>query len=47
MQIAEREVLDLILTDITLPYRDGIGTFEQLIQLDITKSIHVIFMTAN
>ena len=46
MQIAKREVPDLILMDMKMPYKDGIGTFEQLIQLDITRSIPIIFMTA-
>ena len=46
VRIAEREVPDLILMDMKMPYKDGIGAFEQLIQLDITKSIPVIFMTA-
>ncbi|MBU0528516.1 response regulator [bacterium] len=46
VQIALREVPDLILMDIKMPYRDGIGAFEQLIQLDMTRSIPVIFMTA-
>ena len=46
VQIAEREVPDLILMDLKMPYKDGIATFEQLIQLDMTRSIPVIFMTA-
>ena len=46
VRIAEREVPDLVLMDMKMPYKDGIGAFEQLIQLDITKSIPVIFMTA-
>ena len=46
-QIAEREVPDLVLMDMKMPYKDGIGAFEQLIQLDITKSIPVIFITAH
>ena len=46
VQIAEREVPDLILMDMKMPYKDGIGAFEKLIQLDMTRSIPVIFMTA-
>ena len=46
VKIAEIEVPDLILLDMKMPYADGIRAFEQLIQLDITKSIPVIFMTA-
>ena len=44
--IAEEEVPDLILSDIKMPVMDGIAAFEKLIQMDKTKEIPVIFMTA-
>ena len=44
--IAEEEVPDLILSDIKMPVMDGITAFEKLIQMDRTKEIPVIFMTA-
>ena len=43
---AVQEVPDLILLDIKMPQGDGIGAFERLIQLDTTKEIPAIFMTA-
>lgn len=46
VRIALKEVPDLILMDIKMPNRDGIGTFEKLLQLEITRNIPVIFMTA-
>ena len=46
VKIAQREVPDLILLDIMMPHRGGLHAFEKLLQLDITRSIPVIFMTA-
>ena len=46
VKIAMEVVPDLILLDIKMPEGGGIGAFERLIQLDITKAIPVIFMTA-
>ena len=46
VKIAEEEVPDLILSDIKMPVMDGITAFEKLIQMDITKNIPVVFMTA-
>ena len=46
VKIAEEEVPDLILSDIKMPVMDGITAFKKLIQMDITKEIPVIFMTA-
>ena len=46
VKIAQREVPDLILLDIMMPHRSGIRAFEKLLQLDTTRSIPVIFMTA-
>ena len=46
VKIAIKEVPDLILMDIKMPNGDGIWTFEKLLQLDITRNIPVIFMTA-
>ncbi len=43
---AMEEIPDLILLDIKMPLMSGIAAFEKLIQLDITKQIPVIFMTA-
>ena len=46
VKIAEKEVPDLILMDIKMPIMGGIMAFEHLIQMDITKNIPVVFMTA-
>ena len=46
VKIAEKEVPDLILTDIKMPVMSGIAAFEKLIQMEITKNIPVVFMTA-
>ena len=46
VEIAKREIPDLILLDIMLPHRGGIRTFEKLLQLDTTRNIPVIFITA-
>ena len=46
VKIAKREVPDLILLDIMIPHGGGIRAFEKLLQLDITRNIPVIFMTA-
>ncbi len=43
---AVKEVPDLILLDIKMPQGGGIGAFERLIKLKITKEIPIIFMTA-
>ena len=47
VEIAIKEVPDLILMDVKMPRGGGIGAFEKLIQLNITKGIPVIFMTAS
>ena len=47
VEIAVKEVPDLILMDVKMPHGGGIGAFEKLIQLNITKGIPVIFMTAS
>ncbi len=46
VKIAKKEVPDLILMDIKMPIMGGIMAFEKLIQMDITKNIPVVFMTA-
>ena len=46
VKIAIKVVPDLILLDIKMPQGGGVGAFERLIQLDATKAIPVIFMTA-
>ncbi len=46
VSIASKEVPDIILMDIKMPRCDGIGAFEKLLQLDTTRNIPVIFMTA-
>ncbi|MBU0528515.1 response regulator [bacterium] len=46
IKIAIKEAPDLILMDIKMPNGDGIWAFEKLLQLDTTRNIPVIFMTA-
>ena len=46
VKIALKEVPDLILLDIKMPVEDGIGAYKKLIQMESTKKIPVIFMTA-
>jgi CheY-like chemotaxis protein len=46
IKIAQKEIPNLILLDIRMPNISGIEVFEKLLQLDITKNIPVIFMTA-
>ncbi len=46
VKIAIKEMPDLILLDIKMPEGGGVGAFEKLIQIDKTKAIPVIFMTA-
>ena len=46
VSVAIKKIPDLILMDIKMPNGGGIGAFERLIQIDTTKSIPVIFMTA-
>jgi len=46
VKIALKEVPDLILMDMKMPNGDGIWAFEKLLQLDTTRNIPVIFMTA-
>lgn len=46
VKVAQEEVPDLILLDIKMPQGGGIGAFEKMIQIDKTKDIPVIFMTA-
>ena len=46
VKVAIKELPDLILMDIKMPHGGGIGAFERLIQIDATKEIPVIFMTA-
>ncbi len=47
VEIAKKEVPDLILMDVKMPRGGGIGAFEKLIELNITRGIPVIFMTAS
>jgi len=44
--VAEEEVPDLILLDIKIPILDGIDAFKELIKVEATKDIPVLFMTA-
>ena len=46
VSVAIKKIPDLILMDLKMPNGGGIGAFERLIQIDSTKSIPVIFMTA-
>jgi len=46
MKIAVEELPDLILLDIKMPQGGGIAAFENLTQIEKTKGIPVIFMTA-
>jgi two-component system response regulator (stage 0 sporulation protein F) len=46
VKIAIKEMPDLILLDIKMPEGGGVEAFEKLIQIDKTKAIPVIFMTA-
>ena len=46
VSVAIKKIPDLILMDIKMPNGGGVGAFERLIQIDITKEIPVIFMTA-
>jgi len=47
VQIAQKEIPDLILMDIKMPNGGGIAAFQKLIQSEITNRIPVIFMTAS
>ena len=47
VEIAVKEIPDLIVMDVQMPHGGGIGAFEKLISLDITSRIPVIFMTAS
>jgi CheY-like chemotaxis protein len=44
--VAKKEVPDLILLDIKMPLMNGIDAFEEIINLEATKEIPVLFMTA-
>jgi len=46
LQIAEREDIDLIITDIMMPTMDGIRLFNELKRRDHTKNIPVIAITS-
>ena len=47
VEMAIKVVPDLILMDVKMPHCNGIGAFEKLIDLNLTKRIPVIFMTAS
>ena len=44
--VAKKEIPDLILLDIKMPLMNGIDAFEEIINLEATKEIPVLFMTA-
>ncbi len=44
--VAKKEVPDLIILDIKMPLMNGIDAFEEIINLEATKEIPVLFMTA-
>ncbi len=46
VNVALKEVPNLILLDIKMPLMNGIAAFEEIIKLDATKKIPVLFMTA-
>ncbi len=46
LQITKEEVPDLILLDVRMPHMNGIDAFEEIIKLETTKEIPVLFMTA-
>ncbi len=46
VEVAKKELPDLILMDLKMPNVGGVAAFERLIQIDSTKTIPVIFMTA-
>ncbi len=46
VDVAEKELPDLILMDIKMPNGGGFGAFESLSKIEATKNIPVIFMTA-
>ncbi len=46
VNVALKEVPDLILLDIKMPLMNGIAAFEEIIKLEATKEIPVLFMTA-
>ncbi len=46
VKVALEELPDLILLDIKMPNEDGIAAFKKLKQMETTKGIPVIFMTA-
>ena len=46
IEIAQKEIPDLILLDRMMPEKDGIDTFKELKQNKSTKSIPIIFLTA-
>ncbi len=46
VEMARKEVPDLILMDIKMPVEDGIRAFKKLLEMELTKNIPVVFMTA-
>ena len=46
IKTAEKEVPDLIILDFKMPIMNGIAAFEEILKLEITKEIPVLFMTA-
>lgn len=46
IEIASRELPDLILMDIQMPKCDGINAFDRLMKKDSTRNLPVLFMTA-
>ncbi len=46
LMVAKEEVPDLILLDFKMPLMNGIAVFEEIIKLEGTKEIPVLFMTA-
>jgi CheY-like chemotaxis protein len=47
LEVAARELPNLIIMDIMMPDMDGLSAIRELKKLDTTKDIHIIVVTAN
>ncbi|MCQ2209504.1 MAG: response regulator [Paludibacteraceae bacterium] len=46
LNLAQKEIPDVILSDVEMPECDGIKMYEQLKQIDLTKNIPLLFLSA-